>query len=289
MQGDIVRVYNSEGVKLVSYVDTAWGDRASTTYHHGGANTTVTNNPFTYRGYYYDRDLGLYYLQSRYYDSKICRFINADHSSVLLATPLALTDKNLYAYCDNNPVMRVDNSGEIWNILIGAAVGAVVGLITGYVSQALDKEAPAAGTKEFREHLLVSAAVGAISGGLAASSVGLTGQVVVNSVLGAVGAAIDTAIDDTGNTPTETYLLRAAEGAAIGAIAGRIGNKGSASKHVSNHFWRLVSSPNHNFRYYFTQINVQAAKDGLKAIPSILKSTIPYITKTFLKFMSQEE
>ena len=71
MQGDIVRVYNSEGVSLVSYVYTAWGDRASTTYHHGGANTTVTNNPFTYRGYYYDRDLDLYYLQSRYYDSKV--------------------------------------------------------------------------------------------------------------------------------------------------------------------------------------------------------------------------
>ncbi len=136
MQGDIVRVYNSEGVSLVSYVYTAWGDRASTTYHHGGANTTVTNNPFTYRGYYYDKDLDLYYLQSRYYDSKVCRFINADHSSLLLATPLALTDKNLYAYCDNNPVVRVDVDGEFWGtaVAIGALGGFVVGVAGQFVS-----------------------------------------------------------------------------------------------------------------------------------------------------------
>ena len=69
----------------------------------------------------------MYYLKSRYYDAKICRFISPDNAAVLTATPMALTDKNLYAYCDNNPVMRVDEDGEFWNILIGAGVGALVG------------------------------------------------------------------------------------------------------------------------------------------------------------------
>ena len=82
-------------------------------YNKGGK----ANNPLRYRGYYYDADLGLYYLGSRYYDPAICRFINMDAIGVISATPMALTDKNLYAYCDNNPVMRVDCDGEFWHIL----------------------------------------------------------------------------------------------------------------------------------------------------------------------------
>ncbi|MBR2634576.1 MAG: RHS repeat-associated core domain-containing protein [Clostridia bacterium] len=57
-----------------------------------------------YRGYYYDAETGFYYLQSRYYDPVTCRFISADSAWILTATPMGLTDKNLYAYCLNNPV-----------------------------------------------------------------------------------------------------------------------------------------------------------------------------------------
>ena len=49
--------------------------------------------------------------------------MTADDPAVLTATPMGLTDKNLYAYCDNNPVMRVDNGGEFWHIVVGAAIG----------------------------------------------------------------------------------------------------------------------------------------------------------------------
>ncbi|MBQ8321073.1 MAG: hypothetical protein IJX92_01745, partial [Clostridia bacterium] len=74
----------------------------------------VYENPLRYRGYYYDRDLGMYYLGSRYYDYKVGRFISPDAPDVLTVTPMSLTDKNLYAYCDNNPVMRIDEYGEFW-------------------------------------------------------------------------------------------------------------------------------------------------------------------------------
>ena len=63
-------MYSEAGVKLISYAYDDWGN-ANISFHNGGENTNATKNPFTYRGYYYDQDLGLYYLQSRYYDAKV--------------------------------------------------------------------------------------------------------------------------------------------------------------------------------------------------------------------------
>ncbi|MBO7196527.1 MAG: RHS repeat-associated core domain-containing protein [Clostridia bacterium] len=113
MQGDVIAVYSDTGTKLVSYRYDAWGN-VTTTYHNGGASTLAANNPIRYRSYYYDTALQMYYLQSRYYDAKICRFINADS---YVSTGQGLTGYNMFAYCGNNPVMRVDPSGEIWWVL----------------------------------------------------------------------------------------------------------------------------------------------------------------------------
>ena len=81
--GNIVGVYNKNGVKLVSYEYNAWGI-CYEQYYNGGANTSVVKNPYTYRGYYYDSDLELYYLESRYYDPVTCRFINQNVRSLLI-------------------------------------------------------------------------------------------------------------------------------------------------------------------------------------------------------------
>ena len=111
LQGDIVAVYNSEGTKVVTYTySDAWGNHTAT-YHNGSISTGVQYNPFRYRGYYYDTDLGMYYLQSRYYDARIGRFINADG---YVSTGQGLTGNNMFAYCGNNPVNRVDPNGEGW-------------------------------------------------------------------------------------------------------------------------------------------------------------------------------
>lgn len=69
----------------------------------------------------------MYYLNSRYYYPTIGRFISADTTDVLTATPMNLTDKNLYAYCDNNPVVRVDCGSAFWDtifdvISLGASI-----------------------------------------------------------------------------------------------------------------------------------------------------------------------
>ena len=77
----------------------------------------------------------------------------------------------------------------------------------------------------------------------------------------------------------------AIEGGTLGALSGLIGGMGSASKHLSNSFKRVLN--NGNWSYYFTQINTQAIRDGFKAIPGILKATIPSLTKSFFKISIQ--
>ena len=133
LQGDIVAVYDDSGVMLVSYVYDAWGN-FSIDYYNNGEATSVTKNNITYRGYYYDKDLGMYYLQSRYYDPVIGRFISPDDPSYLGANG-DLTSYNLYAYCSNNPLNYIDQNGNfsIKVLLSGIALGAFIGALAGTI------------------------------------------------------------------------------------------------------------------------------------------------------------
>ncbi len=163
LQGDIIAVYNDSGVKTLSYSYDAWGNATVTRHNATGKNGYATYNPFRYRGYYYDTETGFYYLQSRYYDPNTGRFVNADTSSALTASPLSLTDKNLFSYCDNNPVARSDYDGEFWHIVIGAVVGAIGGAVSSVVSQALS------GEEINWKAVGISAASGAVSGAVTAA------------------------------------------------------------------------------------------------------------------------
>ena len=91
-------------------------------------------NPFRYRGYYYDRETGFYYLNARYYDPQIGRFICPDDISYL--DPTTINGLNLYAYCGNNPVMYSDPSGHIaiTTFLIGMGIAALIGAGVGAAS-----------------------------------------------------------------------------------------------------------------------------------------------------------
>ena len=72
-------------------------------------------NPLRYRGYCYDEETGFYYLNAGYYDSEIRRFISADDIGVVRVAPMGLIHKNLYAYCDHNPINRIDVTGQLWS------------------------------------------------------------------------------------------------------------------------------------------------------------------------------
>ena len=122
LQGDVVKLVDGGGTSVASYAYDAWGKILSSS----GSKAEI--NPLRYRGYYYDTETGFYYLQSRYYDPVTHRFINADAPEYSEIAADSLDDTNLFAYCSNNPVMRVDETGELcsWLKKTIAAVAIVV-------------------------------------------------------------------------------------------------------------------------------------------------------------------
>ena len=123
LQNDIIGILDSAGTQVVSYVYDSWGKLASIS---GSAKDTIgVKNPFRYRGYYYDTESGLYYLNSRYYDAEIGRFVNSDATTGIVGEHQT---HNVYAYCFNNPVNLADSTGYIAlvdDILILSALGLV--------------------------------------------------------------------------------------------------------------------------------------------------------------------
>ena len=117
LHGDIVGVYDKAGTKLIAYFYDAWGNTTTNYLTSEALSSTASFNPFTYRGYYYDSSLNLYYLNSRYYDPVTFRFISPDSALITRTSPLGMGYKNLFSYCDNNPVMRVDSSGAAWETI----------------------------------------------------------------------------------------------------------------------------------------------------------------------------
>ena len=122
LQGDVVGIMDSTGNTVVEYTYDAWGQLLSVT----GDTALGNKNPIRYRGYYYDSETGFYYVSSRYYDPEIGRWINADN---MITTGSDLTGLNLFAYCGNNPVNRVDPSGQFWISAIIKAVVVVVAVV----------------------------------------------------------------------------------------------------------------------------------------------------------------
>jgi len=107
IQGDVTGIVNAEGETVVTYTYDAWGNILSCTGSE--ANTLGALNPLRYRGYVYDEETGLYYLQSRYYNPALGRFINADNYP---ATGQGFVGNNMYAYCNNNPIIFIDKTGQ---------------------------------------------------------------------------------------------------------------------------------------------------------------------------------
>ena len=130
LQGDILSIVNESGQTIVTYEYDSWGAvsfSATSMQNLILAYTLSFVSPFTYRGYCYDYDIELYYLQSRYYSPEIGRFINTDDTQIAIATMGKVLGANLFAYCNNNPVMNVDYNGNL-AISTRIKIGLVAGI-----------------------------------------------------------------------------------------------------------------------------------------------------------------
>ncbi len=136
LQGDIIAIVDEKGQTIVEYSYDAWGNvtfSESSLQNMTKASTLCFVSPFTYRGYCYDYDIELYYLQSRYYSAEIGRFINTDDTQIAIATQGEILGANLFAYCNNNPIVNTDRTGFITPAnVVGALIAGALGAVGGY-------------------------------------------------------------------------------------------------------------------------------------------------------------
>ena len=131
IQGDIIQILDETFEIVVEYKYDAWGNLIDS-YNRTSLGFDLSNlNPYRYRSYRYDNDLGLYYLQSRYYDPSVGRFISPD--SINYLDPNTPTGLNLYVYCGNNPVMYLDSTGNFPILMTLFALGVAAYMTYGAV------------------------------------------------------------------------------------------------------------------------------------------------------------
>ncbi len=113
LQGDVLQVYReSDNALAASYSYDSWGNVLT------ASGPLAKINPFRYRGYYYDTETWFYYLQSRYYDPSIGRFINADS---YISTGTGTLGNNMFAYCNNSPISHKDTTGDVVDVVFDVA------------------------------------------------------------------------------------------------------------------------------------------------------------------------
>ena len=245
----ITGLVDANGAVVVNYRYDSWGRQLGITGSMAG--TLGKDNPYRFKGYYYDEETGMYYLKSRYYQPEICRFISAD---VYIATELNTNGSNMYSYCKNNPVMLMDSDGSFAILAIAGAflaekgtemlVGAVVNVATTAIVAGILGE----------EYTLKDAAMAAVTGAVGALGWQAQVGVAVTSGVYNLGAAaikgedIDTALATTaisvagtlGSTGSIASMLKADVSIATSAVIGMTCDFGvnlsssAATKAVSN-------------------------------------------------------
>ena len=211
LQGDVTQLIDSTGKEAASYSYDPYGKVMS------ARGAMAETNPLRYRGYYYDADTEFYYLQSRYYDPAIGRFVNADIPETITADFENFAQYNLFAYCFNNPVNMSDDTGTwpSWAkkvVAAGAGVAAVAAVAAVTVATAGSGTAAAV------------IAVGAAKG----AAIGMASGAAIGAATGAVSHRVSTGSWSGAGTAA---LNGMGDGALSGDVTGAItGAAGSAMK-----------------------------------------------------------
>ncbi len=242
IQGDIIGIFDDNGNFVGGYAYDGYGNHIITQ----DVDEIASLNPFRYRGYFFDDETQLYYLNSRYYDPELGRFISPDTLSILDETRGQINGLNLYMYCGDNPVMRVDPSGMAWwdwvlatlvvGVLVVGAVAATV-LSGGLLAGALTGAAISGGIS------LVSSAIsgelnwgqfaldigmGAISGLVGASGLSRAVSTAIGGFTGFISSAGSQLIE--GKSFSELDIGKIVLGTIIGAVASYKGGAGARHK-----------------------------------------------------------
>ena len=202
LQGDVVGIYDYTGEVVVRYTYDSWGKLISVWGAEPFYDNLAALNPLRYRGYVYDNETQLYYLQSRYYDPELCRFISAD--SYLVAGNI-LQGTNMFTYCLNNPVRYSDPSGYLTGEQINKYLPVISVMLEPYLSGpelvcALDAIHAQSVNMSFSE--FVSWIPGVINNIAGSTTSNVVIVDVANEALGIVGTAASVIADNS------TYLVR---------------------------------------------------------------------------------
>ena len=202
IQGDVISIVCIDANKKVaSYVYDAWGNHIVLD-ENGNVVTNHSHigfiNPFRYRSYYFDDETGFYYLKSRYYDPRICRFISMDSLNYL--NPSVTNGLNLWVYCYNKPLSYYDPTGHVvitlsavlWAAVIGLIAGAVIGGTAGGISAAANGQ-----------NVGLGILFGALAGGIMGAGAGvaslffapvLVGEGIIFTIGSGIGIGMSTTI-----------------------------------------------------------------------------------------------
>ena len=191
--GDITHIATSDGTAVVHYIYDAYGQITDTDIT-AGYSTIADANPYRYRGYRYDSEISMYYLNSRYYNPEVGRFINADDVFGNTNVPMS---NNVYSYGLNNPVIFSDESGawpKLSTIFTAIAVAAAAVAVVALVVAVAPVMMPA----------LAAAGVSAVGAGSTLASVALTVATgaVYTSVASTVLAAASYLAEENTKNPT---------------------------------------------------------------------------------------
>ena len=224
LQGDIIAITDNNGAVVTRYSYDAWG--VPTIVSDTTTIDIATINPFRYRGYYYDAEIQMYYLQSRYYNPVVGRFVNVDEATYIGLTNM-ICSYNLYTYCNNNPVMGTDVSGYI-GIVLSMAIGAVFGLFVQYVldiiCNLINKK-----DKWWKPSFSIWDYTSAgLSGALAATGIGKMAAVMWGAILSAFNYVANSI-----SNREKVNVLEMILSIVIGAVGGLIGGAGANLKNVS--------------------------------------------------------
>ena len=207
LQGDVIAIANAATGELVAtYKYDTWGN---CTVDELSGYAIGDLNPFRYRGYFWDEESGMYYLNSRYYSSEFGRFISADSE----LDNRGVISQNLFAYCGNNPVNNRDDDGNFaiaaW--LVKGLVGGIIGAATGALTAA-----------STGKNIAVGAGIGFVTGAISGAFGGIAGQAIANNVLKGAGAlagmgrvvtdvATEWAIESTGSIVAQYAEAKSAD------------------------------------------------------------------------------